>query len=162
MTDYQDLYYLIGVHVRLCARPSLPDDEREVALSVQLPGYDVIAGVHNGFRCNKSTSFIARDNTLLVFEPPLQKSVCHYNLKICQAGLNFHLLRTRTSLRTQGGGDGIPVSHATHQGLNQCRTQEVAVADHIPEDTAVLSPCRAHRHRVLGAVLATISPTYNY
>uniref|UniRef100_A0A2H1V8X5 SFRICE_006412 n=1 Tax=Spodoptera frugiperda TaxID=7108 RepID=A0A2H1V8X5_SPOFR len=60
------------------------------------------------------------------------------------------------------GGDGIPVPLAPHHGLNQCRAREVAVADHIPEDLAVLSPRRAHRHRkfyrVLRAVLTVMTP----
>uniref|UniRef100_A0A2H1WP59 SFRICE_001868 n=1 Tax=Spodoptera frugiperda TaxID=7108 RepID=A0A2H1WP59_SPOFR len=64
--------------------------------------------------------------------------------------------------RSAEGGDGIPVPLAPHHGLNQCRAREVAVADHIPEDLAVLSPRRAHRHcmfyRVLRAVLAVMTP----
>lgn len=45
------------------------------------------------------------------------------------------------------GGDGIPVLLASYHGLNKCRTREVSVTDHISEDAAVFSPCRAHRSR---------------
>uniref|UniRef100_A0A2H1W0H2 alanine transaminase n=1 Tax=Spodoptera frugiperda TaxID=7108 RepID=A0A2H1W0H2_SPOFR len=51
------------------------------------------------------------------------------------------------------GGDGIPVPLAPYHDLNQCRTREVAIADHILEGTSVLSPCRAHRHCVPRAFL---------
>ncbi|KAF9817787.1 hypothetical protein SFRURICE_013520 [Spodoptera frugiperda] len=44
------------------------------------------------------------------------------------------------------GGDRIPVSLTPHHGLNQCRPREVAVAEHIPKDTAVFSPYRAYGH----------------
>uniref|UniRef100_A0A2H1VJU4 SFRICE_024115 n=1 Tax=Spodoptera frugiperda TaxID=7108 RepID=A0A2H1VJU4_SPOFR len=43
-----------------------------------------------------------------------------------------------------------------HHGLNQRRTRDVIVADHIAKDTAVLNPCRAHRHCMLHCVLQVI------
>uniref|UniRef100_A0A2H1W4Y4 SFRICE_029162 n=1 Tax=Spodoptera frugiperda TaxID=7108 RepID=A0A2H1W4Y4_SPOFR len=59
-------------------------------------------------------------------------------------------------------GDGIPFPLAPHHSLYQCRTREVTVVDHIPEDTAVLSPCRAFHdrmlHRILWAVLTVMTP----
>uniref|UniRef100_A0A2H1W8M3 SFRICE_018166 n=1 Tax=Spodoptera frugiperda TaxID=7108 RepID=A0A2H1W8M3_SPOFR len=78
----------------------------------------------------------------------------------------FSINRKKPSTLPNSGiepGTSCPgVALATHSTNEACRAREVAVADHIPEDTAVLSSRRAHRHRmfyrIFRAVLTVMTP----
>uniref|UniRef100_A0A2H1WXB6 SFRICE_034129 n=1 Tax=Spodoptera frugiperda TaxID=7108 RepID=A0A2H1WXB6_SPOFR len=59
----------------------------------------------------------------------------------------FSLTCSTTSLKEEMTSCQSPSLRTLHD-QNQCQSREDAVADHIPKDTAVFIPCRAHRHQL--------------